>query len=212
MSGTLVTTPETASLPGTVTLASLIGECEIALSRNTPTRWSTSDMHAAFIDGLRACQPLGMSYEFEGPGEDDGVWFVPYHVTRLLRLRLGRTFSSEFMEVPIGAVKLSTVGPTSSRISLPYGCASDVQVKLDAMVAVPYNTVDPSVVVQFPWPELVKYYMLAALYEQRVDLTTMSDAEGYMAGMTTWRTRADIRKAELMTNLGMMPTEQKAKR
>jgi hypothetical protein len=198
LSGSLVVTSSTNA----ITLTELKAECTLALSKNTPARWADADLTQAFKDALRAVAPLGVPMTLTGSNAADAHWTIDQHIVRVLRLRLSS--ATDMMEVPVGAVDLTLRGPFHSAIRLPYGGTS-YSVVMEAIALFQYDTSAPTTVIQYPWVELLKYYMLAALYEQRIDLTGPTDTDDYQVGAQMWRTRADIRKQEIMATLGMLP-------
>ncbi len=178
---------------------------------NKSNRWTADQLKDAFEDALRSALPLGPIVAFEEAGNDDGVWEIPRHVTRLIAVSASAGVFGHTM-VPLGAVTLSHYGPVRTRIKLPYGCSNNVTLRVEAMCATTYPNFDnPGSVIDFPWPDILEDYMKAALYEQRVDLLTQSDGEVYAWGMQTWRTRADIRKQELLSSLLGVPADDKPK-
>ncbi len=188
----------------TETMQSLSDRVNRKLS-NKSNRWSADQLKDAFEDALRAALPLGPIVAFEEAGNEDGIWIIPRHVTRLVAVAASAGVFGHSV-VPLGAVSMSHDGPASTRLRLPYGCSSNVTLRVEAMVATTYPNFDnPTTVVAFPWPDILEDYMKAALYEQRVDLLTQSDGEVYASGMQTWRMRADIRKGEILGSILGVP-------
>lgn len=178
-----------------LTFTELIANIGVKL-RNTPQRWATTEIQQAVLEALHAAAPLGPTVTASGAGATDGVWTVNYMVHKVRSLTI--TGTGVQMDVPVAALRVRQTSMQDTEIRLPYGCASSYTVSAELIVKPKYDVDVGADVLAFPWPELIEYYTLAALYEQRIDLVTMSDEDGYTTGMTMWRGRADARKAELM--------------